>query len=97
MSRIKSYNFKENERVIIYVKNCEGNLIKKLEGVYLNRMMDHPDESLIIYPGSSLLDKTKIKNSEVFRKSGLIEIGLVGNTNSAKELGISIGDIIEFE
>jgi hypothetical protein len=31
---------------------------------------------------------------EEYRKSGLIEIGLVRNPNSAKELWIKIGDII---
>ncbi len=70
-------------------------LIKELKGVYSNRMMSHPDNSLIVYPGSSLLDESKVKKVEEYRKSGLIEIGLVRNLNSAKEIGIKIGDVIE--
>jgi hypothetical protein len=49
-------------------------------------MMDLPDNTVVVYPGSSLLDSSKIDDMEEYRKSGLIEIGLVRNPNSAKEL-----------
>lgn len=96
-SKTENFNFKEGSKVKIKILNSKGNLIKKLEGIYSNRMMNYADNSLIVYPGSSLLNGNKIKDIEKYRKSGLLEIGLVRNPNSAKEIGAKIGDIIELE
>jgi hypothetical protein len=60
-------------------------------------MMDYPDNTFCIYPGSSLLKKDWISDLRKFRRSGLIELGLVRNPNTARELDISLGDIIEID
>jgi S-adenosylmethionine hydrolase len=92
-SRIEKFNFFDGEKVKLKINNSGHNL----EAIFSNRIMNFENNALVIYPGSSLLDKSKIKNIENYRKSGLIEIGLVRNTNSAKKLGIKLGDIIEIE
>jgi S-adenosylmethionine hydrolase len=89
----KDLDFLEGEKVKIKILNSK----RIFEGVFSNRMMDHIENTLIVYPGSSLLDKSLFNNLEEYRKSGLIEIGLVRNKDSAKELGINIGDIIKIE
>ena len=96
-SKIEDNNFDEDSKVNIKILNSKGQLIKNLKGVYSNRMMNYQDNCLIVYPGSSLLDKDKINDMEGYRKSGLIEIGLVRNSNGAKELGVKIGDVIKIE
>lgn len=92
-ARMKDFDFKEGDKIII--KSVNSNRI--FEGIFSNRMMDQEDNALIVYPGSSFLDKSKFNNIEEYRRSGLIEIGLVRNPNSAKELGINLGDIIEIK
>jgi len=92
-ARIKDFDFKEGDKIMI--KSVNSNRI--FEGIFSNRMMDQEDNALIVYPGSSFLDKSKFDNIEEYRKSGLIEIGLVRNPNSAEELGINLGDIIEIK
>jgi len=89
--RMKDFDFVKDDKIKIKVINSN----RIFEGVFSNRMMDYEDNTLVVYPGSSLLDKSKFEYIEEYRKSGLIEIGLVRNPNSAKELGIQIGDIIE--
>ncbi len=91
--KIKDFNLVEGDKVKI--KAINSNRI--FEGIFSNRMMNYEDNALIVYPGSSFLDKSKFDNIEEYRKSGLIEIGLVRSSNSARELGISLGDIIEIE
>jgi len=92
-AKMKDFDFTEGDKVKI--KTIKSNRI--LEGTFSNRMMNYEDNALIVYPGSSLLDKSKFDHIEEYRKSGLIEIGLVRNSNSAKELGINLGDIIEIK
>jgi hypothetical protein len=57
--------------------------------------MDYEDNQIIAYPGSALLDSKLKENNEKYRKSGLIEIGMVRNSDSSKSLNISLGDLIE--
>ncbi len=92
-AKINDFDFKEGDKVKIEIINSK----KTLKGIFSNRMMNHEDNSLVVYPGSSLLDKSEFKDIEEYRKSGLMEIGLVRNPNSAKELGINIGDIIHIK
>lgn len=92
-AKIDEFNFVEGDKVKIKLVNSN----RIFEGIFSNRMMNYEDNTLIVYPGSSLLDKSKFNSSEEYRKSGLIEIGLVRNSNSARELGISLGDIIEIK
>jgi S-adenosylmethionine hydrolase len=92
-NRICDFDFLENDKVKLRVANAN----KTFEAIFSNRMMNFEDNTLVIYPGSSLLDKSKTDDIEDFRKSGIIEIGLVRNKNSAKELGINLGDLIEIE
>lgn len=92
-AKIKDFDFVEGDKVEI--KAINSNRI--FEGTFSNRMMNYEDNALIVYPGSSFLDKSKFENIEEYRKSGLIEIGLVRNSNSAKELGINLGDTIEIK
>lgn len=92
-AKMKDFDFIEGNKVKI--KAIKANRI--FEGIFSNRMMDYENNALIVYPGSSLLDRSKFDNVEEYRKSGLIEIGLVRNPNSAKELGISLGEIIKIE
>jgi len=58
-------------------------------------MMNYEDNQIIVYPGSSLLDSKLKENNEKYRRSGLIEIGLVRNPNSSEFLKINLGDLIE--
>jgi len=97
-SRINEYDFKEGDLVRIKILNKEGILIKEIIGVYGNRMMNYPDNTLVVYPGSSLLNKS-IKESKENRDptSGLIEIGIVRETNSAEKLGVKLGSIVILE
>jgi S-adenosylmethionine hydrolase len=92
-NRIGDFNFFDGEEVKLKVIGSE----KTFEAIFSNRMMDFKDDTLVIYPGSSLLNKSKIENIEEYRKSGLIEIGLVRNQNSAEKLGVNIGNIIEIK
>jgi|GEM_PF-687014 len=70
---------------------------RTLKAIFSDRMMNFNDNTLVVYPGSSLLDKSKTEDIDDFRKSGIIEIGMVRNRNSAKELGICLGDILKIE
>lgn len=79
-NRIEDFDFFDGEKVKLKVINSSRNI----KAIFSNRMMSFKDNTLVIYPGSSLLDKSKIKNIEEYKKSGLIEIGLVRNLNSAK-------------
>lgn len=58
------------------------NGVKKLEAVYTNSMKNLPDNTWALYKGSSL--------------TNLPEIGKVRNLNTRNELGISVGDIIQW-
>jgi len=58
------------------------NGVKKLEAVYTNSMKNLPDNTWALYKGSSL--------------NNLPEIGKVRSLNTQKELGISVGDIIQW-
>jgi len=67
----------------------EGDLVdiyvngrKLVTAVYRKRMMSEEDGRWVVYPGSSL--------------GGLPEIGRVRCLGSAQELGIKIGDLVEF-
>jgi len=92
-ARMEDFNFIEGDKVSIKILNSN----RIFEGIFSNRMMNYEDNALIVYPGSSMLDKSRFDNIEEYRKSGLIEIGLVRNPNSAKELGINLGDIVEIK
>ena len=89
----RDFNFFDGEKVVVRAVNSK----KTFDAVFSNRMMNYKNNTLVVYPGSSFLDKSKIKNIEEYRKSGLIEIGLVRNLNSAKKLGINLCDIIKIE
>jgi len=93
--RAYKYNLKENSEINIKIINKNGKTKKVIKGIYTERMMSLSDRTITVYPGSSLLDNSKNKIEEEYRKSGLLELGIVRNTNSAKALGISIGDIIK--
>jgi len=88
----------KGDLVRIKILNKEGILIKEIIGVYGTRMMNYPDNTLVVYPGSSLLNKF-IKESKENRDptSGLIEIGIVRETNSAEKLGVKLGSIVILE
>jgi|SRR3989339_151960 len=90
-TKVSDFDLMDGDRIKVKISNSD----KTLEGIFSNRMMSYGDESLIVYPGSSLLDKRLLDDVDKYRKSGLIEIGLVRNPNSAGELGINLGDVIE--
>lgn len=92
-NRMEDFDFFDGEKIKLRVVNTN----KTFEAVFSNRMMNYQDDTLVVYPGSALLDKSKVGNIEEYRKSGLIEIGLVRNTNSAEKLGVNFCDIIKIE
>lgn len=93
--RHSDLNFEENTPVIVRIYDSNKNLKNEVKGFYSNRMMNYEDNSLIVYPGSSLLELKLKGDNEKYRKSGLIEIGLVRNPESSKTLKIQLGDIIK--
>jgi len=90
-NRASDLNFSESEAVIVNISGSN----KKNKAIFSNRMMSFDDGTLIVYPGSSLLDKSKAHDREAFRTSGLLEIGLVRMTDTAGRLGIKLHDVIE--
>ncbi|MCX6796436.1 MAG: SAM-dependent chlorinase/fluorinase [Candidatus Falkowbacteria bacterium] len=92
-NRTGDFDFFDGGKVKLKVVNSS----KTLDAIFSNRMMNFEDNTLVVYPGSSLLDKSKINSIEEYIKSGLIEIGLVRDPDSAKKLGVNLGDIIEIE
>ncbi len=93
--RESDLGLKENTPIGIKVYNPTNKLKGEFKGIYANRMMDYKNNQIIVYPGSSLLDQELKGNNEKYRKSGLIEIGLVRNPNSCKFLKTNLGDIIK--
>ncbi|MDP2628583.1 MAG: SAM-dependent chlorinase/fluorinase [Nanoarchaeota archaeon] len=93
--RESDLKFEEDTPIKIKVYNFKGELKSEFNGIYSNRMMDYEDNQIIAYPGSALLDSKLKENNEKYRKSGLIEIGMVRNSESSKYLNISLGDLIE--
>lgn len=89
--------FSEDSKIMIKIFDNKGNIKGEEEAIYSHRMMNYEDDALIIYPGSSLLNKNLINDNENFKKSGLLELGLVRNPNSAKNLNIKMGDILIIE
>jgi len=85
------FNFFKGEAVNIQIKGSD----RKFKAIFSNRMMNFDDGTLVVYPGSSLLNKSKIHDVEAYRASGLLEIGLVRMTDTAGQLGIKLQDIIE--
>ena len=85
----------EDTPVLIKIYNPNGELKKEVKGVYSNRMMNYEDEKVLVYPGSSLLNSKFEEDNETYRRSGLIEIGLVRNPESSKILNIQLGDTIK--
>lgn len=69
------------------VTDKEGNIKGSHQAVFRQRMMNEADNTLVLYPGSSLarLDD---------RWSGLLELGIVRCPNSAAQLNVNIGDVI---
>lgn len=93
--RESDLNFEEDTPISLTIYNSNNEFKFEYEGIYSNRMMNYDDNKVIVYPGSSLLDSNLENSNEEYRKSGLIEIGLVRNSNSAKCLKICLGDLIE--
>jgi len=93
--RKANLNFEENTPILLRLFDSNKNLKKEFKGIYANRMMNYKDDQIILYPGSSLLDNKLNMNEDDYRTSGLLEIGLVRNSNSSKVLNISLGDVVE--
>jgi len=85
----------EDTPIKIKIYNSKEKLKKEVNGIYSNRMMNYEDNKVIVYPGSALLDLKSKEDNEKYRKSGLIEIGLVRNSESSTTLNIQLGDIIK--
>lgn len=93
--RNSDLGFEEDTPILIKICDLNGNLKNEVKGFYSNRMMNYKDSEIIVYPGSSLLESKFKEDNERHRKSGLIEIGLVRNSESSKVLDIKLGDKIK--
>lgn len=71
-------NLKEGDKVKIFIKNKFNRF-----AIFTKSMKNLPNNSLAIYPGSSL--------------NNLPEIGKVRSLGTGKELGVKIGDIVRWE
>lgn len=93
--RSSDLKMEEDTPVIIKIYNQKEELKKEVKGIYSHRMMNYEDDEIVVYPGSALLNLEYKKDNTKYKKSGLIEIGLVRNSESSKVLGIKLGDIIK--
>lgn len=93
--RESDLKLEEDAPIKIKIYDPNRKLKSEFSAFYSNRMMNYEDDQIIVYPGSSLLDSKLKENNEKYRKSGLIEIGLVRNPNSSEFLRINLGDLIE--
>ena len=95
--REKDMGISENMPIEVEIFDSSSNLKKTINGIYSNRMMNYEDNSLMVYPGSSFLNSNYKDNDEKYRRSGLIEIGLVRKPKSSEALGIELEDIIKIK
>ena len=93
--RESDLKLEEDTPIKIKIFNSNKQLKSEFKAVYSNRMMNYENNQIIVYPGSSLLEQKLKEKNEEYRKSGLIEIGLVRNPNSSEFLKLNLGDLIE--